>query len=575
MRCTNKITAVVIVFAFFFYVQKAMAQKTITIDAASQVATIKDLLGVNKGPGGRLAGYKDAGISIVRTHDFHGACDYEYYTDFWNYNSDTEEYSINAAFECDNPDHYHWAESDAKLDTFVVNNMDIYFRIGVSYPDNPKYRTPPLAPPIDDDNLNFTKFGEICKRTIMHFNQGWDNGKQYNIRYFEIWNEPGGLFWKGSPIQFNRMYQTACDSIKSVMPEAKVGALGAVPTTTLGVDEEYREGFFSFLQHHEVPLDFYSWHLYSAKNPYGLKMWADTIRNTLDEFGLTNAESHISEINDELGEGLQALNESPKGTAYYLSNMITAQKSPIDKLFWYVGIGFFNPDDGITPDYKYSGYALKIFHLLKSETPLQIQSDGDEVIDNEWQTDTTNLMVLSGISEDEDKVYIAISNYDSEHENFDITINNLPWTDNDQIDITKNIVDDQNKFTESTTTESGNSTMTVSVDNMPSPSVILLRLEKTIGTSISKNNKTLDSHKIRIAPNPVGKNMPIRIRNDENQPIRKISVYTIDGRLVFNRNIKSAQKKEIVLANHGLKSGTYIVEIMGDKNKVSRKISVY
>ncbi len=52
----------------------------------------------------------------------------------------------------------------------------------------------------------------------------------------------------------------------------------------------------AYLQSHGVPLDFFSWHLYSNK-PEDYRDAARFYRQQLDAHGYTEAESHITEWN--------------------------------------------------------------------------------------------------------------------------------------------------------------------------------------------------------------------------------------------------------------------------------------
>lgn len=117
------------------------------------------------------------------------------------------------------------------------------------------------------------------------------------------------------------MYHAVCDTLKTYAPDIKLGAPGAVPSTTIGVNHEYREDFIYYCAQNNLPIDFYSWHIYGAKNPYGIKSLADTIRNILDEKGFTETESIISEINSQLDSSLDTMGTSPYGAAYYLSQL--------------------------------------------------------------------------------------------------------------------------------------------------------------------------------------------------------------------------------------------------------------
>ena len=116
-----------------------------------------------------------------------------------------------------------------------------------------------MAPPFDPDGINFTKFAELCKRTVMHYNDLWDNGYQYDINYWEIWNEPDGIFWqkfRGSEAIFYDLYKEVSTTLKQYDPTLKVGALGATPGTIILNKEDYYRGFFSYISQNNLPLIF-------------------------------------------------------------------------------------------------------------------------------------------------------------------------------------------------------------------------------------------------------------------------------------------------------------------------------
>ncbi len=527
-------------------------------------------MGVNKGPSSKANGYVDAGINMVRTHDYHGPFDYEYYSDFWNYDSLTQSYTVNINFDPDDPQYYQWLETDRKLDSIFINGMDVFFRIGVSHPDNTSNKTPPLAAPLDPDSLNYTRFPRLCKRTVMHCNDGWANGFNKDIRYWEIWNEPGGAFWKGEAEEYYKMFMAVYDSLKSYNPALKIGTPGSVPSTTVGADTTYREGLLKYLKDNNGNMDFYSWHLYAYENPYSIKMWTDSIRSVMDNYGFTNAESIISEINYELGDAVGAISDKPKGTAYYMSSLITANQSPVDKLFWYVGLGFFDNDAGGQPAYKYSGYALKSYSLLLKNTPFQIESSGDVVVKDNWKKDTTNLMTLAGRSSDMNKVYLIISNFNSSYDAFNVSFNNLPWTSNDQIVYTKNIVKAGERFTQEDSILNGNSSMSLTISNMPGPSMVLIRLEK----DNSQDSRELlnVNENFNIYPNPA-KDYLI-LENKKGYEIEELTVYSIDGKLLEIIAVHNSVHKTHKVNCDYLEPGNYVLKINAVEGEWTYKFTV-
>ena len=146
-----------------------------------------------------------------------------------------------------------------------------------------------MTPPAD-----FDKFANVTKHIAMHYNQGWANGFHYNIRYWEFWNQPDGLFWTSTPEQFYSLYAKTALALKSVDPALKVGG-DAVAHADAG---PYREGFIQYCAAHKLPLDFYSWHTYAnaSADPYDAVRLAREVEGTRLRWVYESGE-HLSEWN--------------------------------------------------------------------------------------------------------------------------------------------------------------------------------------------------------------------------------------------------------------------------------------
>lgn len=455
--------------------------KTFTVDFNSSRGTIKDLNSINVGPDKSVQGYIYSGLKWVRTHDYYGPCDYNYYTKFY----DTATRTFNPSFNPYNTADYSWSSSDSKMDSLVRFGLIPYFRLGYSYPQIGREYLVPIVPPFDPGYTTFYKFAGLCKATVMHYTAGWDGGYYYNIPYWEILNEPdNSTFWRGTPANLYNVYKTVADTLSAYNPNLKIGGPGVAPLTIVAHNKPYFDDFISFCRTNNVRLDFFSWHMYGMANPYCLKSYADTIRSVLDKYGFTNAESHITEINRELTAN-SPYNNSLKGAAYIASTLITAQDCSIDKYFWYRGTvlpgALFFDDIGTTPNLAWTAYSYKILNYLVTETPVKLTTTGNEVVEFNRDKDTTNLMILGGKSVGGDKVYAVISNFKSGYKQFDVILNNLPWNSSQTIEITKNALQTGSKFDETKTFVAGNSSLTVSITEVDSPSVYLLRLTPVQG----------------------------------------------------------------------------------------------
>jgi len=383
---------------FLLYAGNLLAQhKVVNIHVSSETGSPKKLLSVNIGPDKSVYGYQDCGIDQIRTHDYYGPCDYWSYTrNALDYNSQT----IHPSFNPRSAASYQWSDSDNKIDSIINFGFTPFFRLGISWPNNSSV---PLFPPIDPSLNTFSGFASICLHTVKHYTDGWDNGRFYNIPYWEIWNEPdlGQKFWLGThatPFNFFRMYSDVADSIKTFNAQLKVGGPGIAYGSMFFSKKQYREAFMEYCSANSLPLDFYSWHLYDVKNPYALKAYGDTIRNLLDQNGFFNTESIITEIHPDLkGE---EYNDTPKGAAWLVSAFITSNFAEIDNFFWYRGTllgALVHPDINDAPDLKWNGLAYKAYkNFIKSAQTL-VQHDGDEYVETDFTSDVNSFLTLAGM----------------------------------------------------------------------------------------------------------------------------------------------------------------------------------
>ena len=163
------------------------------------------------------------------------------------------------------------------------------------------------------------------------------------------------------------------------------------------------------------------------------------------------------------------------------------QDTYVDKLLWYPSachVMSFNGDTMSSRSY----YAMASMRLLQTITPIRVQCLGSEVVEGSWDVDTTNLMVFAGKSVDNDKLYLLVSNLNSEDSVFDIDITNLPWSGNDSIRIIKNEITYSERYTQTETMVVGGNSISITAENYSSPSVLFYRIEKASITNIHDVN---------------------------------------------------------------------------------------
>jgi hypothetical protein len=216
----------------------------------------------------------------------------------------------------------------------------IVYRLGVSIEATGHYHT---HPPKD-----YAKWSKICVNIIRHYNEGWANGFRYNIRYWEIWNEPNGKnMWSGTRDQYFELYATASKAIKASVPSVKVGGPAIANPASPWV-----RPFLQYCRDRKLPLDFFSWHRYTPSLAE-IRNGANLIRGMLDECGFKDTESHYNEwhyLNCGWGplrpkdprEYVKTRSffdgtSGPKGAAFCAAALMMLQDCPVDVANYYTG----------------------------------------------------------------------------------------------------------------------------------------------------------------------------------------------------------------------------------------------
>ena len=286
---------------------------------------------------------KDAGIPMCRLHDVGGPYGGAHLVDVENIFTDMD------ADEND-PATYDFAFTDNLITALVENGCEPFYRLGPTIENGHAIKYYHIEPPKDN-----YKWARICANIIRHYNEGWANGFHYNIRYWEIWNEPDGhhtiegqSMWKGTMEQFFEHYKVVSNHLKKEFPHLKIGGYSScgfycyseVPKWIKAANstdrfEYFIEFFLKFLEfitseEGKSPLDFFSFHSYESGDNTALH--AKYCRETLDKFGLHNTETILNEWNPA---------DHEKGTASHASRiaayLVSMHSSPIDSMGFYGG----------------------------------------------------------------------------------------------------------------------------------------------------------------------------------------------------------------------------------------------
>lgn len=387
--------------------------RKVTVDAASAAGTLRPLQGgVNgaPGPGGHKpeyftfggwnmpgwvdasTGYRWARIDLVRTHDAYGPTDIDARFETAQapggalIHADRDAFTIfpDPHADPESPASYRFGPSDRIIASIEGIGAQVLYRLGRSEGADP-------TPPPD-----FTRYAEIARHIVLHYNRGWDRGFHYGIRYWEIWNEPdlGKVFWSGTPQQYFELYGRLARAVKAADPQALVGGPAIADPNAVS---PYRDGFLDYVKAHHLPLDFYSWHWYATDSydPLDFSRIAETLRRWLDAHGMRHTRSFLTEWND----GLVTPPPSPLVRAAFITAArIYMQDAPIDAATLYRADNVFGRD-GKTPD-KTGQALIALGRMQETRHRLAVQGD-----------DRNGFAVLAGRSADGRLVQVLIVNY--------------------------------------------------------------------------------------------------------------------------------------------------------------------
>jgi xylan 1,4-beta-xylosidase len=173
---------------------------------------------------------------------------------------------------------YDWTIVDKIIGTYLDAGAKPLIELGFmpkalsSQPDpyTPNFRTPAdfknyylgwAYPPRD-----YAKWGELVYQMVKHA-IGKYGAAEVATWDWEVWNEPNISYWKGTPEEYDKLYDYSAAGLKRAFPEAHIGG----PATTSPRDPKAAAFLRQFLQHclsgvneatgkTGAPLDFVSFH---------------------------------------------------------------------------------------------------------------------------------------------------------------------------------------------------------------------------------------------------------------------------------------------------------------------------
>ena len=174
---------------------------------------------------------------------------------------------------------YDWTIVDRIFDTYEQANARPFVEIGFmpeALSSNPEPYT--LHWPKSDGKgwsyppKDYAKWAELVRRMVLHAVERYGKAEVESWSW-ELWNEPDITYWRGTPEEYDKLYDFTADAIKRALPTGRVGG----PATTGASSQKAGDYLKQFLEHcargtnavtgkRGTPLDFISYHAKGSPN---------------------------------------------------------------------------------------------------------------------------------------------------------------------------------------------------------------------------------------------------------------------------------------------------------------------
>jgi len=435
--------------------------------------------------------FKQLGMDFVRTHDFEGPCDMHVIF------PDTSKSALDSSA-------YNFVLTDSVIKAIVNAGSKVYFRLGESGTINRALYNPPY---------NYNKWAQVCQQIMKHYNQGWDSGFYFNIKYWEIYNEPD-LGWNGTVDQYIKLYRLSSQALKSADTSLRVGGPAIAGLTSTS----FLYTFLDSVSKEKLPFDFFSYHYYHTFNAYDFVRYDNLAKQILAIHGLGNTERIVSEWNNyyyNAANNYYVWRNDPYIAASTIAALSYYQQTNVFKLLRYrtdgTDLGMFDA----VGNYDFSGlsyYYMSQFRNISN----RLQATGG---------DTLGTSIVAGQSVNDSITGVLIADNCSSANGYTLTVNGISSTDQENYYIYRidsNII--------SKPVDSGQvSTLynKISIATKP-PYVDLIVMVKTQFTGV---NSIFSSGNVSVYPNPFTDEVKIEY-NINNELVKGIYVCDLTGRKV-------------------------------------------
>lgn len=403
----------------------------INVDFSKKLNKIKPLHGFNNASrktdyGEVLPDFLKLSPPIIRLHDTGGAYGGSHYVDIPNIFPD---FSADA----DDPASYDFALTDCYIKPLKEAGIEIMYRLGVTIEHEPKKYN--IFAPEDP-----FKWADICEHIVRHYNDGWADGFHWNIKYWEIWNEPDGIDpkvepfgppnWIGTAEEYYRLYSITANHIKKLHPDVLVGGYSSCYILGANVDGKWTPGpygyFSDFLKYisspeTKAPLDFFSWHGYLSRQYLEkISIESEFVDKILNEYGFYDTLRFDTEWNccicdkdtPEYRTEYYINMRTNKGASHVAGSLYEMQRLPVDGAMFYdaqlwceYGCLFDVPS--LKPSKTY--YAFRQFDEIY-KLGQEVYSESEDNIYSLAATGEYDLIGISNINSEEKCIKLKILN---------------------------------------------------------------------------------------------------------------------------------------------------------------------
>ena len=306
---------------------------TVKVDFSKTYGTIKPFNAINNGPVKSLRGinnmesWKDLNVPYGRLHDTS-------FEDEWL----VDVHRIFPDFDADetDPDNYIFTPTDKYIANMYEAGTKPYFRLGASIEHSHKFGT---YPPKD-----YLKWSRISEHIIRHYTEGWADGFEYDIEYFEIWNEAdnenpsGNPCWQGTREEFFDFFATSCKYLQEKFPNLKIGG----PAIATFWHKEWCDEFFKYLSERNITPDFVSYHRY-INTPEDFREYVREANSVMKKYGYGDVETHLNEWNyirgwngDDFLDSVKSI-KGIKGASFVSAVWASLHPEKLDMMMYYDG----------------------------------------------------------------------------------------------------------------------------------------------------------------------------------------------------------------------------------------------